>query len=117
MKSGSGPDDPFAEFDDDEDGTAPDSEDDKSEDTDTAGSSLPWIYARDNAKAGREMTQFFLQEETEQMESDAVDELEDRFSDNEVRAFDVREAAYQVALDQHLDDVAAKLREWGYDQK
>jgi len=35
--------------------------------------------------------------------------------DEDVLTLDVREAAYQVALQQHLEDVAEQLREWGYD--
>lgn len=60
------------------------------------------------------MVQFFLQDETERLESRAQTDLEEMLDEN-MLAFDIRETAYQVALTQHLDDVAAKLREWGYD--
>lgn len=133
MKSGAG-DDPFADDTDDGDGDDPGAEESAEQEaqesvattasdatrTDaeaTDSASLPWLYARENAKSNREMVQFFLQDETKQLESDAVDELEARFSDDSVRVFDVREAAYQVALTQHLDSVADQLREWGYDVK
>ncbi|AJF28128.1 hypothetical protein SG26_20485 (plasmid) [Haloarcula sp. CBA1115] len=75
---------------------------------------LPWKYSRSNAKDGREMVQFFLQEETQTAEEVAQSELEGRL-DEHVLVLDLREAAYQVALEQHLDDVADQLREWGYD--
>lgn len=77
-------------------------------------SSLPWKYSRENVKDGRDMVQFYLQPETKAMESRAVAELESEL-DESVLTFDLREAAYRVALQQHLDDVADKLREWGYD--
>jgi len=75
---------------------------------------LPWKYSRSNAKDGREMVQFFLQEETQAAEEVAQSELGDRL-DEDILVLDLREAAYQVALEQHLDDVAEQLREWGYD--
>jgi hypothetical protein len=89
------------------------------DDVDNSGNSgvstgLPWKYSRSNAKDGREMVQFFLQAETRTAEEVAQSKLEDRF-DEDVLMLDLREAAYQVALEQHLDDVASQLREWGYD--
>lgn len=134
MKSGAG-DDPFADIADD---SADDSTDEvateETTDADTesepdpepviqaetessassTSTSLPWKYARDSAKDGREMVQFFLQDETKRLESRAQTDLEEML-DEDVLAFDIREAAYQVALTQHLDDVADQLREWGYD--
>lgn len=134
MKSGAG-DDPFADVADtssDDSGeeeaadvdptpepdtdidSEPDDGPETGSDAGPASSSLPWKYARDSAKDGREMVQFFLQEETKRLESRAQTDLEEMLDEN-VLAFDVREAAYQVALTQHLDDVADQLREWGYD--
>jgi len=89
------------------------------DDDDNSGNSgvstgLPWKYSRSNAKDGREMVQFFLQEEAQAAEEVAQSKLEDRL-DEDVLVLDLREAAYQVALEQHLDDVAGQLREWGYD--
>jgi N6-adenosine-specific RNA methylase IME4 len=60
------------------------------------------------------MVQFFLQQETQALESQAQADLE-RMLDDNVLALDLREAAYRVALEQHLEDVADYLREWGYD--
>lgn len=115
MKSGSG-DDPFADADSggDESETSEAGSDTDASDTETTTPSLPWIYARENAKSQREMVQFFLRRETQTQEDEAQRELETILGE-EPLVFDVREAAYQVALEEHLDDVAAKLREWGYD--
>lgn len=129
MKSGSGG-DPFADVDEDDDseqvetdqatGTAESateagSSNSGSETTgEIGGSGLPWKYARSNAKDGREMVQFFLQQETQALESEKQAELESMLDEN-VLALDLREAAYRIALEQHLDDVADFLRDWGYD--
>lgn len=132
MKSGAG-DDPFADEADDPDDeqatdeeavaeTAADSFDadgatpaDETTTGDTAqGSSLPWRFARDSAKDERDMVQFFLRDETQRLEGRAQAELSERLNDD-VLVLDVREAAYTVALEQHLDSVERKLREWGYD--
>lgn len=80
----------------------------------TTSSSYPWLFTRSNAKDGREMVQFFLQQETQSKESQAQADLEAILGE-EPLVLDMREAAYQVALEQHLDDVADQLREWGYD--
>lgn len=131
MKSGSGEDpfegiesatednDPTRDHDDTTAQSDPIINDDPTdEDANNSGNSgvsgLPWKYSRSNAKDGREMVQFFLQEETQTAEEVAQSELESRLDEN-VLALDLREAAYQVALEEHLDDVADRLREWGYD--
>ncbi|WP_302082928.1 hypothetical protein [Salinibaculum rarum] len=119
MKSGSG-DDPFADMDDtaseeERDETAESEGNLTTETTETSSASgIPWKFTRDNAKAEREMVQFFLQDATKRLESRAQGELETKLEDD-VLLLDVREAAYQVALEEHLDDVADQLREWGYD--
>ena len=118
MKSGSG-DDPFADMDEDSSSDSADERPDpdvgvETEDETTSASGLPWKFVRDSAKAEREMVQFFLQTETQRLESRAQGELETML-DDDVLLLDVREAAYQVALEEHLGDVAAQLREWGYD--
>lgn len=121
MKSGSG-DDPFADeesrqeaaTENESSDTPGDTSDSTASDTSSAAGGLPWIYARENAKSQREMVQFFLQSETQSLESRAQANL-DGLLGEEPLVLDVREAAYQVALEQHLDDVAAKLRDWGYD--
>lgn len=133
MKSGSG-EDPFEGLeggDEDDEGDEPEEPtemasasesatselgaDDSDEESDTSSSTgLPWKYSRENVKAQRDMVQFYLQSETKTMESQAEGELEGMLGES-VLTFDLREAAYQVALQQHLDDVADQLREWGYD--
>lgn len=130
MKSGSG-DDPFADVDTDEDTkdqeatettTEVDAESSTTDTTEseaeavtiTSSTGLPWKYSRDSAKSDRDMVQFFLQSETQRLEGRAQNDLESMLDEN-VLLLDIREAAYQVALEQHLDDVAAQLREWGYD--
>jgi hypothetical protein len=134
MKSGSG-EDPFAEVETgdntDESNDTDEGESDSSPNADeavidegnessgssggsTASSSYPWLFTRSNAKDGREMVQFFLQQETQSKESQAQADLEAILGE-EPLVLDMREAAYQVALEQHLDDVADQLREWGYD--
>lgn len=128
MKSGSG-EDPFADVeasDNDESDSEPSTEsgddifDENQESADSSGeatgSTYPWLFTRSNAKDSREMVQFFLQQETQAEESQAQADLEAMLGE-EPLVLDVREAAYQVALEQHLDDVAARLREWGYDAK
>lgn len=103
---------------DESDQTTPDSGSEASGTADaeapTTRSDLPFRYARDSAKDGRDMVQFFLQSSTQRLESRAQSDLETML-DEDVLLLDVREAAYQVALEEHLDDVADKLREWGYD--
>ncbi|MBX0325793.1 hypothetical protein EGH21_22505 [Halomicroarcula sp. F13] len=130
MKSGSG-EDPFADVDagdgdgesEDEadtvneaqhDETSVDDGDENSGNSGVSSSGYPWLFTRNNAKDGREMVQFFLQQDTQQLESQAQADLESLVGE-EPLVLDIREAAYQVALDQHLDDVADQLREWGYD--
>ena len=129
MKSGSG-EDPFEdiESDDDSDEESPEGEStdspleaenqtlsEKESSGNSGGStSLPWKYSRENVKANRDMVQFYLQAETKTIESKAEGELEEILGES-VLTFDLREAAYHVALEEHLDDVAEKLREWGYD--
>ncbi|MDS0284425.1 hypothetical protein [Haloarcula onubensis] len=136
MKSGSG-EDPFADVEtggsndasrgDEESGSESSAEsteavvDEVEEGTGSSGgsttdSNYPWLFTRSNAKDGREMVQFFLQQETQANESHAQADLEAMLGE-EPLVLDIREAAYQVALEQHLEDVATQLREWGYDAK
>jgi hypothetical protein len=122
MKSGSG-DDPFADMedngssdtDDDHQDAEPQEVDVEAQTTDeSSASGIPWKFVRDSAKSEREMVQFFLQTETQRLESRAQGELE-TILDDDVLLLDIREAAYQVALEKYLADVADQLREWGYD--
>jgi hypothetical protein len=129
MKSGSG-EDPFEDVGSDDDskpeegkgesvGTTVETESQGSSDRESFGNSggsnsLPWKYSRENVKSERDMVQFYLQGETKAIESQAEGELEEMLGES-VLTFDLREAAYRVALQNHLHDVAEQLREWGYD--
>lgn len=129
MKSGSG-EDPFEDIESNENSSSESSEAESADSTleqenqttstvessgnGEASSSLPWKYARENVKADRDMVQFYLQSETKAIESQAEGKLEEILNES-VLTFDLREAAYRVALQNHLDDVAEQLREWGYD--
>ena len=78
----------------------------------TTQSGLPWIYSRNGITDGRAKTvQLHLQDTTLDREQAARTDLP---IDESVNKADLREAAYIVGL-QHLDEVAATLREWGYD--
>lgn len=80
--------------------------------TASASSGLPWIYARNGITDGRARTvQLHLQQSTLRREQDALRDVD---IDESVNKADLREAAYLVGLSQ-LDDVAAQLRDWGYD--
>jgi len=129
MKSGSG-EDPFEDIESNENSSSELSEAESADGTIEQGnqttsavessgngggsSSLPWKYARENVKADRDMVQFYLQSETKAIESQAEGKLEEMLNES-VLTFDLREAAYRVALRNHIDDVAEQLREWGYD--
>lgn len=130
MKRGSG-DDPFADDVEDEqpdqstteaDGTAesPDTPETTSDEASTAASeehSLPYYQRRTSVKEDRDdVLQFFVQEQTAQAEDDlereVAAELDIRAKD--LYKLDLREAALLVAM-RHPDEIAAVLREWGYE--
>jgi len=121
MKSGSGADDPFEDFDDDDEADAPTDEaeptdvdlDSVTEDTDDEG--LPRIYERSSVKGERpEVIQLHVRKPTVDAEEEAFDDVKGRLENKRVYLTDFREAAYLVALE-HLDEVEAKMSEWGYD--
>ena len=75
---------------------------------------IPWVLRRSSVKDDRpNMTQFFLQDDTDRAEREFQRELEELL-EKDVYLLDLREAAYRVAMD-HPEEVAAVLREWGYD--
>ncbi|GAA0255037.1 hypothetical protein ACFFQF_16935 [Haladaptatus pallidirubidus] len=109
MKRGSG-DDPFGhELDNGEDVTVQDkpTENESRENS----SSVPWAVERSSVKSGREMVQFYLQENTQKREDDFKRDVEEEAGYN-VYTTDLREAAYLVAME-HADEVAEMLDEWG----
>ncbi len=130
MKKGTG-DDPFAD-DEPEEPEEPEAEQpgeqspDDAEltmaDADPATSStetttLPYYQRRSSVKEDRDdVLQFFVREDTAQGEDDleraVADELDIR--PKELYKLDLREAALLVAMD-HPEEVANKLREWGYE--
>jgi hypothetical protein len=82
--------------------------------TDDSQTALPWIYERSGIADGRPNTvQLHLQESTVNEEYESKSEIEDLLGES-VKKADLREAAYLVGLSQ-TDEVADKLREWGYD--
>lgn len=123
MKSGSGADDPFEDFDDDDNDDAPTDEEDATdvdldsvtEDADDDG--LPRIYERSSVKGERpEVIQLHVRQPTVDAEEEAFDDVKGRLENKRVYLTDFREAAYLVALE-HLDEVEAKMSEWGYDNE
>jgi putative heme iron utilization protein len=73
---------------------------------------LPYIFDRSSVKSERKATQYFLREETQATEKDALRAVEQELG-ADVSLIDLREALVRVGAD-HLDDVADELREWGY---
>lgn len=80
----------------------------------TARRDLPWILTRNSITDGREQTvQLHLQQSTVTTQREATRTLESELGE-QVKKADLREAALLVGL-QHTDEIAATLREWGYD--
>ena len=75
---------------------------------------IPWVLRRSSVKADRpNVTQFFLRDETDRAERRFQSDVEE-ILDTDVYTLDLREAAYLVAM-RHPDEVAAELRDWGYE--
>ncbi|ELZ39073.1 hypothetical protein C471_08875 [Halorubrum saccharovorum DSM 1137] len=75
---------------------------------------LPWVLTRDSITDGRDQTvQLHLQRSTVDTQREATRTLESKLGE-QVKKADLREAALLVGL-QHTDEIAATLREWGYD--
>lgn len=75
---------------------------------------LPWTLTRNSITDGRDQTvQLHLQRSTVEAQREAARELEAELGET-VKKADLREAALLVGLER-LDEVAATLREWGYD--
>ena len=134
MKSGAGS-DPFAD-DSNSDEESPESNNDKTQesesqvsaepDTDTRTdrsepspskslndrNDLPYIFRRNGVKDDRRMIQYFLRDDTEDIEADAKHAVE-RELGTDVYLTDLREALVRVGAE-HVDEVADELRQWGY---
>ncbi len=82
--------------------------------TASADTGLPWIYERSSITDGREKTvQLHLQDSTVDQQREVKTDVE-TLLDESVKKADLREAALLVGF-QHSEEIAAKLREWGYD--
>lgn len=81
--------------------------------TGEAGTSIPWILARDSVHAERSARQVHLQDGTLTRERELRNTVE-RILNEDVELTDLREAALLVAMD-HPQEVADQLRSWGYD--
>ena len=75
---------------------------------------LPWTLTRNSITDGRDQTvQLHLQRSTVEAQREAARTLEAELGET-VKKADLREAALLVGLER-VDEVAATLREWGYD--
>lgn len=126
MKKGTG-DDPFAEEeseDNDDEQPSEEAEDvaeptfstDRTS-TEQETTTLPYYQRRSSVKEDRDdVLQFFVREDTaegeDELERAVADELDIR--PKELYKLDLREAALLVAME-HPDEVADKLRDWGYE--
>jgi len=76
---------------------------------------LPYIFERGGVKDNRTMIQYFLREETEDIEAEAKHAVEQELN-TDVYLTDLREALVRIGA-AHIDEVADELREWGYRYK
>lgn len=76
---------------------------------------LPYIYRRETVKEGRDQVPFFLKKDSRDLEEEFIENLEERLDMNVYKA-DAREAALKVVMQNHVAEVADRLREWGYDR-
>ncbi len=88
-----------------------------STETETETTTLPYYQRRSSVKEDRDdVLQFFVREETAQGEDDleraVAADLDIR--PKELYKLDLREAALLVAME-HPEEVAEKLRDWGYE--
>lgn len=96
--------------------TVTDSTTPQSTTSDSSDASLPYYYRRDTVKEGRDQIPFFLRDHVQDLEDDFIADLEDRLNTSNVYKADAREAALQIVYENHADEVADLLREWGYDR-
>lgn len=74
--------------------------------------SLPYIFRRNGVKDQRKMIQYFLRDDTEDIETDAKHAVEQELG-TDVYLTDLREALVRVGAE-HINEVSDELREWGY---
>lgn len=80
-----------------------------------SGDDLPYIFDRHGVKDDRKMIQYFLRDETEDIEAEVKHAVEQELG-TDVYLTDIREALVRIGA-KHLDEVADELREWGYRYK
>lgn len=80
-----------------------------------SGDDLPYIFDRHGVKEDRKMIQYFLRDETEDIEAEVKHAVEQELG-TDVYLTDIREALVRIGA-KHLDEVADELREWGYRYK
>lgn len=73
---------------------------------------LPYIFGRNTVKTDRQMVQYFLRDETMDIESDVKHAVEQELG-TDVYLTDIREALIRVGAN-HVDELADELRGWGY---
>lgn len=73
---------------------------------------LPYIFGRNTVKTDRQMVQYFLRDETMNLESDVKRAVEQELG-TDVFLTDIREALIRVGAN-HVDELADELRGWGY---
>lgn len=73
---------------------------------------IPYIFRRNGVKDNRRMIQYFLRDDTEDLEDEVKQAVEEDL-DTDVYLTDLREALVRVGAE-HVDEVADELREWGY---
>ena len=80
--------------------------------SDSSGDELPYIFDRHGVKDDRKMIQYFLRDETKNIEAEAKHAVEQKLG-TDVYLTDIREALVRIGAE-HIDEVADELREWGY---
>jgi hypothetical protein len=83
--------------------------------TTLSGDDLPYIFDRSGVKDDRKMIQYFLRDETEDLETEVKHAVEQDLG-TDVYLTDVREALVRIGA-KHIDEVSDELREWGYRYK
>jgi predicted acylesterase/phospholipase RssA len=68
---------------------------------------------RDTVKENRKMVQYFLRDETQEIE-DEIHERIEKEMEADISLIDVREAIVRMAAD-HISEIADELRDWGYE--
>jgi hypothetical protein len=86
------------------------------ETTDDATEKYPYAIRRDSVKEGRKSVMFELRDEYRGVDEGIREILADRWgkAERDIAITDVREAMVAIS-DQHVDEIAAVMEEWGCD--